>query len=205
MGPHNRLVCKCIVQVDKSLSAKGNLVWWHVSRLHHNYCGFVSGAISPIFFRKWWAKWRYWLKTSLIWSDEWRRIGMNESNFTSQVLFSKLSAKILPSSKDKWYCTNNCSCKIQSRTISLFVEPLHDSSIFWTFSKHSWHVNRLVQQSDCRIAGNDKTDHSMEDQSDNRSRETVRVDRGKFFLQALHWIASSTEWVVGATIEATEM
>ena len=66
-------------------------------------------------------------------------------------------------------------------------------------------VNSLVQQSDCRIAGNDKTDHSMEDQSDNRSRETVRVDRGKFFLQALHWIASSTEWVVGATIEANEM
>ena len=45
----------------------------------------------------------------------------------------------------------------------------------------------------------------MEDQSDNRYRETVMMDRGKFFRQVLHRIASSAAWVVGAIIEATEM
>ena len=45
----------------------------------------------------------------------------------------------------------------------------------------------------------------MEDQSDNWYRETVRLDRGKFYLQALHRIASSAARVVGATIEATKM
>ena len=49
----------------------------------------------------------------------------------------------------------------------------------------------LVQQGDCHISGNDKPDRSMEDQSDNWHRETVRLDRDKFFRQALHRIASS--------------
>ena len=52
-------------------------------------------------------------------------------------------------------------------------------------------VNSLVQQSDYRIACNEKPDRSMEDQSDNWYRDTARVDRGKFFRQALHRIASS--------------
>ena len=66
-------------------------------------------------------------------------------------------------------------------------------------------ANSLVQQSDCRISGNDKPGRSMEDQSDNWYRETVRLDRGKFFRQALYRIASSAAWVVGATIKVTEM
>ena len=45
----------------------------------------------------------------------------------------------------------------------------------------------------------------MEDQSDNWYRETVRLERGKFYRQALHRIASSAAWVAGATIEATEL
>ena len=41
-------------------------------------------------------------------------------------------------------------------------------------------VNSVVQQSDCRIAGNDKPDRSKEDQSDNRYRETVRWIEASF-------------------------
>ena len=51
-------------------------------------------------------------------------------------------------------------------------------------------ANSLVQRSDCRISGYDKLERSMEDQSDSWYRETVRLDRGKFFRQALHRIFS---------------
>ena len=138
MVPHNRQVCKCIVQVDKSL-CQGILSLRARVACTPQLVRVYFWSRFPQIFRKWWDKRRDWLKPRLLRRDEWRGIGTSESNFTSQVLFWKLSAKSLPSSEDKWYSTKNFSCKIQSRTISLYTKPLRDSSIFWTSSKHSWH------------------------------------------------------------------
>ena len=138
MVPYNRRVCKCIVQVDKSL-CQGKLslrarvacmpqlvrvyFWSRYPQVFPQVRGWKKGLTKTPFTQAWWVKrnWNEWIK------------------FTSQVLFWKLSVKNLPGSEDKWYCTKNFSYKIQSRTISLYTKPLRDSSIFWTSSKHSWH------------------------------------------------------------------
>ncbi len=59
----------------------------------------------------------------------------------------------------------------------------------------------LVQQCDFRIVGNDKPDLSMEVQADSWSRETERLDQGKFFRPEPFYIASRVEEAIALTIE----
>jgi hypothetical protein len=57
----------------------------------------------------------------------------------------------------------------------------------------------LVQQCDLRIVGNDKPDLSMEVQADNWSRESERLDQGKFFRPEHFYIASRVEEAIALT------
>ena len=57
----------------------------------------------------------------------------------------------------------------------------------------------LVQQCDFRIVGNDKPDLSMEVQADSWSRETERLDQGKFFPPEPFYIASRVEEAIALT------
>ena len=57
----------------------------------------------------------------------------------------------------------------------------------------------MVQQCDLRIVGNDKPDLSMEVQEDSWSRETVRLDQGKFFRLEPFYIASRVEEAIALT------
>ena len=59
----------------------------------------------------------------------------------------------------------------------------------------------LVQQCDFRIVGNDKPDMYMEVQADSWSRETERLDQGKFFRPEPFYIASRVEEAIALTIE----
>ncbi len=59
----------------------------------------------------------------------------------------------------------------------------------------------MIQQCDFRIVGNDKPDLSMEVQVDSWSRETERLDQGKFFRPEHFYIASRVEEAIALTIE----
>ena len=59
--------------------------------------------------------------------------------------------------------------------------------------------DELVQQCDFRIVGNDKPDLSMEVQADSWSRETERLDQGKFLRPEPFYIASRVEGAIALT------
>ena len=59
----------------------------------------------------------------------------------------------------------------------------------------------MVQRCDFRIVGNDNSDLSMEVQADSWSRETERLDQGKFFRPKPFYIASRVEEAIALTIE----
>ena len=57
----------------------------------------------------------------------------------------------------------------------------------------------MVQQCDFRIVGNDKPDLSMEVQAGSWSRETERLDQGKFFRPEPFYIANRVEEAIALT------
>ena len=61
----------------------------------------------------------------------------------------------------------------------------------------------MVQQCDFSIVGNDKPDLSMEVQADSWSRETEKLDQGKFFRPEPFYIASRVEEAVALTTVTT--
>ena len=57
----------------------------------------------------------------------------------------------------------------------------------------------MVQQCDFRIVGIDKPDLSLEVQADSWSRETEKLDQGKFFRPEPFYIASRVEGAIALT------